>query len=79
MPTYYTLERIKELGWLSPEAASKLRQGIQDYLDGNYEHPSKHRPGKCEHGVYYYEECGACIDAHFEMVLQPVALEKTTS
>ncbi|WP_407529249.1 hypothetical protein [Methylobacterium oryzisoli] len=47
----------------------RLRAGIRAYLDGDYEHPRRHRPGKCAHGAYYYEECGSCIDAHFTALL----------
>ena len=57
---------------------ARLRKAITDYLDGNYDHPRKHRmdtetKGTCAHGVYYWEECGQCIDAHFEAALTPTA------
>ena len=57
---------------------ARLRKAITDYLDGNYDHPRKHRmdtetKGTCAHGVYYWEECGQCIDAHFEAALTATA------
>lgn len=52
----------------------RLRKGIQDYLDGNYDNARKlraeHGPqAKCSHGRFYYEECGECIDRHFSLLL----------
>jgi hypothetical protein len=51
----------------------RLRKGIQDYLDGNYENPRKHRAedprSTCQHGRHYWEDCGECIDAHFQSLL----------
>lgn len=49
--------------------ASRLRAGIAAFLAGDYPNPRQHRPGKCEHGTPYYEECGACDGAHFERLL----------
>lgn len=53
----------------------RLRKGIQDYLDGDYENPRQHRcmsdKGKCKHGIYWWEECGSCGDEHFSNLLQP--------
>lgn len=56
-----------------------LEQGIRDFLAGNYARPvgtiwradgepSKH--DRCVHGVWLYGSCEACIDAHFERVLE---------
>ncbi len=47
-----------------------LRDGIHNYLDGDYENPRKHRPGTCEHGTSYWKACEGCTDAHFERVLR---------
>lgn len=46
----------------------RLRKGIQDYLDGNYE-PKVKKIEKCPRGVYGYESCENCIDAHFIKLL----------
>jgi hypothetical protein len=52
---------------------TRLRKGIQEYLDGNYENARKHRHEdpqyRCEHGCHYWEDCGQCIDAHFQELL----------
>lgn len=54
---------------------TRLRRGIQDYLDGNYDSPrSKRAEGartKCRHGRYYWEACDSCIDDHFAKLLHP--------
>lgn len=51
----------------------RLRKGIQDYLDGNYENARKHRHEdpryQCAHGQHYWEDCGSCIDEHFQALL----------
>lgn len=51
------------------EEIVRLRAGIEAYLTGDYPNPRQHRPGNCEHGVPYYEECGACDCAHFMRLL----------
>lgn len=54
------------------EAAERLdglRRGIEVYLAGDYPNPRDHRPHKCKHGTYYYEECGQCDEEHFTRVL----------
>lgn len=52
----------------------KLRQGIQDYLDGNYEGPHSGRAKdpryKCRHDRPYWEACDSCIDEHFADLLE---------
>lgn len=54
---------------------TRLRKGIQDHLDGNYDHPRKYRSqgpqSTCPHHRYYYEECGECNDAHLKSLLHP--------
>jgi len=51
-----------------------LRKSIQDYLDGDYPNPRKHRydesDDKCPHCRYWYEDCGACIEEHFILELK---------
>lgn len=47
----------------------RLRKGIQDFLDGNYENPRQHRPGKCSHGQYWYQGCDQCDEAYFTALL----------
>jgi hypothetical protein len=50
----------------------RLRKGIQDYLDGNYDHPRAHRhePAKgCKHARFYYEDCSECDSAYFSALL----------
>jgi len=63
-------------------SAEVLRNGIHDYLEGNYERPVGKRwrkdgePSKhdlCVHGRYMWEDCEACIDDHFEDVLLKAA------
>lgn len=51
------------------ERAVILEKAIVDYLDGNYPHPRQYRPGKCPHGIFYWDDCGACIDKHFQRAL----------
>jgi hypothetical protein len=50
--------------------AEILRKGIQDFLSGDYEHPRTFRPGRCPHGLNYWEECAGCDIKHFEWVLK---------
>lgn len=47
---------------------SRLREGIQNYLDGNFE-PRIRKMDKCKHGLYGYEPCENCIDEHFLKLL----------
>lgn len=49
----------------------RLQFGIQAYLDGDYPNPRAHRPGKCQHGIYYYEPCENCDAAWFTALLAP--------
>ena len=49
------------------EYATKLRKGLQDYEDGNYEHAR--RINKCKHDRYGYEGCEQCIDDHMQTLL----------
>jgi hypothetical protein len=51
------------------ERLADLRGGIDAYLAGDYPNPRDHRPHKCQHGTYYYEECGQCDEEHFTRVL----------
>lgn len=53
-------------------------RAIRQYLDGDYARPVGERwrkdgqPSKndrCIHGVWMYDACEACIDAHFEAAL----------
>jgi hypothetical protein len=48
----------------------RLRKGIQDFLDGNYDTPRRHRPAPCKHGMPYYHECSMCNDEHFANLLK---------
>jgi hypothetical protein len=52
----------------------RLRKGIKDYLDGNFEGPHSGRAGdpryKCKHDRPYWEACDSCIDEHFTDVLE---------
>ncbi len=50
----------------------RLRQGIQDYLDGNYDNPRQHRPHPCAHGQLWYQGCDQCDDEHFSRLLGDV-------
>ncbi|WP_407529252.1 hypothetical protein [Methylobacterium oryzisoli] len=49
----------------------RLREGVQAYLDGNYDHPRRHRPTECKHGIYYTDACENCVDEHFAALLTP--------
>jgi hypothetical protein len=53
----------------------RLRKGIQDYLDGDYE-PKITKMDKCQHGLYGYEHCENCSDEHFARVLADGQLGK---
>ncbi len=81
-------ERLREhgiiAGWLIEKDAeiARLRKGIQDYLDGNYEHPRAHRLdlGNCKHDIPWYAECVCCDCDHFTALLTPAQrpdVEKT--
>lgn len=48
---------------------ARLRNGIQDYLDGNFGHIFKNKRDTCPHGRFGWEDCGNCIDAHFSQLL----------
>lgn len=49
---------------------ARLRKGIQDYFDGNYDFPRKYRPKSCPHGTLYFDDCSECDCNHFERVLK---------
>ena len=51
----------------------RLRAGIQAILDGDYPNPRDHRPGKCEHGIYYWEPCEQCLDSALLAILNGAA------
>lgn len=53
----------------SNEAELILRRAIEDYLSGDFPHPRHYRPGKCPHGIFYWNECEACTTKHFERAL----------
>ena len=61
----------------------RLRKGIQDYLDGNYASSRSYRAQgpqtTCPHGHYYYEDCGQCIDEHFQRLLDLPLTPRTAS
>ena len=39
-----------------------LQVSLEKYLAGDYPNPRQHRPGKCEHGTFYWEQCETCND-----------------
>lgn len=47
----------------------RLRAGIQDMIDGDYPNPRDHRPLKCRHDTWYYEECKYCNDEWLQKLL----------
>lgn len=49
---------------------ARLREGIKNYLSGDYE-PRIKKMEKCPHGQYGYETCEACIDKWFSTLLDP--------
>jgi hypothetical protein len=61
------LAMASRLAWR--REAERLRQGIQDYLDGNYKSARSYRPGKCPHGLWYFNECENCNDEYFHSLL----------
>lgn len=50
---------------------TRLRAGIQAMLDGNYPNPRSYRPGKCPHGLAYYEACENCAYEWLAGLLNP--------
>ena len=46
---------------------ARLRQGIQDILEGNY--PSAKKYEQCKHNRYGYEGCEQCIDDALQALL----------
>jgi hypothetical protein len=81
LASYFTpdqVRRARELIADRVEAADvieRLRKGIQDYLDGDYE-PKIRKMDKCQHGLYGYEHCENCSDEHFARVLADGQLER---
>lgn len=65
-----TREQILHLYPEIRDEISRLRKGIQDYLDGDYE-PKVKKIDKCPHGQYGYEACEECISEHFQRLLTP--------
>lgn len=63
-------EMMDESGDLKSEIF-RLRKGIQDYLDGDYGRNQyfKTKHDKCPHGLFGWESCENCIDAHFTALL----------
>src|SRR6185437_14321809 len=55
------------------EALKIACKAMNDYLAGDYANPRDARPGKCEHGIFYFEPCENCIDAHFQLTLARIA------
>ena len=50
----------------------RLRKGIQDYLDGDYGRDYfRTVRDKCPHGLFRWESCENCIDAHFAKLISP--------
>jgi hypothetical protein len=41
-----------------------LRAAVENVVNGNYPGPRQERPGKCRHGVYYYDACENCINEY---------------
>ncbi len=76
--------RDKQLAAAESRAASaeaeveRLRKAIQDFLDGNYQHPRSYRPGKCPHDIWYFDECGSCNDEHFTNALKSPPMTNPT-
>ena len=48
---------------------SRLRGGIQDYLDGDWGRNIPRKVDTCEHGKFGWEACDNCIDAYFTKIL----------
>lgn len=71
-------DAIKALERADGERIKALEAGIQAFLDGDYERPvgkewrSDGKPSKhdrCVHDVWMYEYCEACVDLHFQDLL----------
>jgi hypothetical protein len=63
-------QRYWEGRWRDEKAEStRLRKGIQDYLDGDYE-PKVQKMERCPHGQYGYESCEGCIDEWFQKLIE---------
>lgn len=48
---------------------AKLQEAVGKFIAGDYPNPRNHRPGKCDHGIYYWEECCQCNDAFLSAAL----------
>lgn len=64
----------KTVTWKNPPGVREtgeaiLLKAIEDFLAGNYPHPRHYRPGKCPHGHFYWAECEACNEKHFDRAL----------
>lgn len=51
------------------ERLEELQHKIQMFLDGDYPNPRLHRPGQCEHKIWYWESCESCNDAWLKSAL----------
>lgn len=51
------------------DEVKRLRTGIQNYLNGDYEPRIIGKINKCPHGRYGYEDCENCTAEHFEVLL----------
>jgi hypothetical protein len=67
---YIRLQQVAMIQRLG-QRVTQLEKGINDYLEGNYEHPRANRPQDCKHHVRYWEECGQCDTDHFTEVMKP--------
>ena len=45
----------------------RLRERIQNVLDGNYPQALKYE--KCKHGLYGYDDCAQCVDDYLQAAL----------
>lgn len=68
-------DRLARRAETAEAETARLRAGIQAIIDGNYDHPRRHRPGQCRHGIHYYDECGNCTDEALAALLS--SQEKT--
>lgn len=61
----------EELNWYpSPETRLvALQDDLKKYLAGDYPNPRQHRPGKCQHGQFYWEQCETCNDNWIQAAL----------
>lgn len=48
---------------------TRLRTGIQKYLNGDYPKIKGTTPNKCSHQVWDWDTCEGCIDIYFTGVL----------